>query len=185
MNHKNQKKIIIGALIVLALIILIIIFTGCIKNFNKLDITCNIDEDCKGSCDCGCINQKEHCSGDELKDCFWDYNCVCRTGLCTKSDKITTLIDNLSDYKCEDKIFAGKGYSICGYGITNPEIIPKDISYEHSDRFSGSIKTYSVTGKIWEEQLAPCPDTDDSTAIPQQCGTRSKYIEIKSIEVVK
>lgn len=94
-------------------------------------------------------------------------------------------IQNRLDFKCEDKIFAGKGYSICGYGIANPEIIPQDILYENPDIFSGSIKTYRVTGKTWEERLAPCPEKDDPRGIPQQCGIVNKYIEIKSIEVVE
>jgi hypothetical protein len=97
----------------------------------------------------------------------------------------TASVKNSSEFRCEDKIFTGKGYFICGYGITNPEIIPQDISYENPDRFSRSIKAYRVTGRIWEEQLAPCPETDDPRSMPQQCDTVNKYIEIKSIEVIK
>lgn len=80
--------------ITFVIILLIILVTGCVKNSTKLDITCNIDDDCKGTCSCGCINKDENCPGDEIKACEWTYNCVCKNGICSKIDAPK----NIDDY---------------------------------------------------------------------------------------
>ena len=56
----------------------------CVTETRDSDKSCKVDNDCRSTCGCGCINQNENCVPDWDWQCDNHSQCVCKNNMCTE-----------------------------------------------------------------------------------------------------
>ncbi|MBU1148913.1 hypothetical protein KKI23_02365 [Patescibacteria group bacterium] len=97
-NNKNKNLLIL--LIVLAIVIagtLGYYFAFIYQGETKI---CLEDEDCRGTCSCGCIHVDETCPSDRGQNCFYQPDCECQEGTCQEKITANSVPDCQLDNDC-------------------------------------------------------------------------------------